>query len=73
MKTTGRQKLLTYVESVTTMYGDGRSVPKANDGILNPVRPRPLWLMARARTIGFRHNDLVLAHQRKVGHATGGD
>jgi hypothetical protein len=64
MKTTGRQKLLAYVKSVAAMH---------DAGIPNRVRPLPLWLMARIQTIGFRHDDLALTHQRKVGHAMGED
>jgi hypothetical protein len=29
----------------------------------------PLWLKARGQTIGFRHDDLVRTHWRKVWHA----
>ena len=32
----------------------------------NQCRPMPLWLKARARAIGFRHDDLVRTHWQKV-------
>jgi hypothetical protein len=31
--------------------------------------PAPLWLKARARTIGFRHDDLERTHWKKVWRA----
>jgi hypothetical protein len=31
--------------------------------------PAPIWLKARAQTIGFRHGDLVRTHWRKVRRA----
>ena len=33
---------------------------------LNQGSPAPLWQRARNRTIGFRHDDLVRTHWRKV-------
>jgi hypothetical protein len=37
-----------------------------NASTLNPDDPVPLWLKARARAIGFRHDDLVRTHWKKV-------
>jgi hypothetical protein len=32
----------------------------------NQGSPAPLWLKARSRTIGFRHDDLERTHWKKV-------
>jgi hypothetical protein len=39
---------------------------KANGIPPNLDNPKPLWLQARARTIGFRRADLEHTHWRKV-------
>ena len=36
---------------------------------LNRGSPAPLWLKARARTIGFRRDDLERTHWKKVSHS----
>ena len=36
---------------------------------LNRGNPAPLWLKARARTIGFRRDDLERTHWKKVSRS----
>jgi hypothetical protein len=36
---------------------------------LNRGGPAPLWMKARARTIGFRRDDLERTHWKKLSHS----
>ena len=56
-------------ETVDLCHDDAGVAGPANPISLNPDGPAPLWLMARAQTIGFRHGELVRAHRRKVWRA----
>ena len=56
-------------ETVDLCHDDAGAAGKANRISLNLGSPAPLWLKARAQTIGFGHGDLVQTHWRKVWHA----
>jgi hypothetical protein len=56
-------------EAVDLRRDDAGVAGKANRISLNPGSPAPLWLKARAQTIGFRHGDLERTHWRKVWRA----
>jgi hypothetical protein len=46
---------------------------KAEQASLIQGSPKPLWVEARAQTIGFRHDDLVRTHWRKIGRSVHDD
>ena len=56
-------------ETVDLCHDDAGVAGTANRISMNPGSPAPLWLMARAQMIGFRHGELVRAHRRKVWRA----
>jgi hypothetical protein len=56
-------------ETVDLCHDDAGVAGKANRISLNPDSPAPLWLKARAQTIGFRHGELERTHWRKVWRA----
>lgn len=54
-------------EAVTNAFRrSGGSVRQANGNSPNRGEPLPLWLKARARTLGIRRGDLERMHWRKV-------
>jgi hypothetical protein len=53
-------------ETIDLRHGDVGGTNKENRSFLNQGSPVPLWREARARTINFRHDDLVRTHLKKV-------
>ena len=53
-------------ETVDIRHDDVWVVSKAIGTAPNQATPAPLWRKARAQTIGFRRDDLVQTHWRKV-------
>jgi hypothetical protein len=56
-------------ETVGLCHDDDGVAGQANPISLNPDSPAPLWLKARAQTIGFGRGDLERTHWRKVWRA----
>jgi hypothetical protein len=53
-------------ETIDLRHGDAGDASKENRNYPNEGGPLPLWQEARARTINFRHHDLVRTHWKKV-------
>ena len=56
-------------EAVDLRHDDIGVANKEYRDFLNQGSPVPLWLKARARTIGFRRDDLERMHWKKVWHS----
>jgi hypothetical protein len=60
-------------ERVDLRHDDVEAAWNAFRMFLNRGSPAPLWLKARARTIGFRRDDLERTRWKKVSRSVVGD
>jgi hypothetical protein len=56
-------------ETVDLRYDDAGVARNSFRIFLNRGSPAPLWLKARARTVGFRRDDLERTHWKKLSHS----